>query len=121
MHLKIENKLTSWKIANYLFSHENKLFQLDSIFGLGPNLLNRSFLFLGTQKTKLVRHVSQSFRLKTSDFIFASFIYGPRLKNHQFMRIQYLRSVGNLSSFRRFKKLPLRGQRTKTNAKTVKR
>lgn len=101
---------------NYLFS---------KCFGIGFHRTQKIITKLGlpiNQLKKKLQHLPRSFRDKIySVLLECDFEMGASLRRSVTKRLKTLNALKNLRSFNYLNGLPVRGQRTKTNARTSKR
>lgn len=111
----------------YLFESElpeNKsiFFAMTHIFGLGKSKSNLLCKKLGFSKNFKIKHISkdQLFKFSTSLEIFNIYI-GSELKKFKLIKIKNLVTIKSFRGLRLKQGLPVRGQRTHTNARTARK
>jgi len=96
-------------------------FELQKIYGIGKCQSNMICDSLGLSEKTLVKDVSRLTYIKLQRLIQRELIIGADLKREIKENIQRHIVIGSYKGFRHVQKLPVRGQRTKTNAKTRKK
>lgn len=94
---------------------------LISIYGINRSKAFRIAANIGANPSSRVEDLSPNQVSKLSTFINENFIIESSLERNQGSFIQRLQSINCHRGIRHNRRLPLRGQRTRTNAKTVKR
>ena len=106
----------------FKFKNKNIFFNLLTVFGLGPRLGSflvkscglQTFVFFNDLKPTLVSKLSRF-------FFFLSLCLNDSLKQNQIDIFSKKLKIKHYKALRFVAKLPVRGQRTKTNAKTSKK
>ena len=101
---------------------QNKLVRigLTYIFGIGEKNSNDICKSLDIPSNKRVNELSDDEILKIREFIDKNFTVEGDLRREVSVNIKRLMDLGTNSGIRHRRKLPTRGQRTKTNARTRK-
>lgn len=108
-------------ILNTKLQKNNRLIKaLSKILGLGKNNLTLLEKEFGITKQMMVKQLRIFLKKKLSNYINKKFIYGQNLKLKLLSREIKLRNLKNYKSMRKRLNLPQRGQRTHTNARTIK-
>ena len=111
----------------YLFETkllENKsiFFALTSIYGIGRARSFKICKKLGFSTNLKVRDLSEEHTLKVAKLIeLSDFAITSELRKIQTLNLKRLVSIKSYRGIRRIKGLPVRGQRTHTNAKSARR
>lgn len=92
---------------------------LTYIYGIGRSRSNRILSALGMDPNKRAKELSESDIGKLKDYIEKSFTIEGELKHQQQMNIKRLKDIGCYRGVRHMKGLPVRGQKTRTNTRTV--
>ena len=93
---------------------------LTYIYGIGPSLANRICEGCNIDKNVRVSALSDDDVVGIRNYIRANCIVEADLRKEVAMNIKYLMDIGCYRGLRHRKKLPVRGQRTHTNARTRK-
>ena len=93
---------------------------LQYIYGIGNHYANKICKELNIEKSKRVNSLTDSEVLKIREFIDEKFIVEGDLRREISLNIKRLRDLGTYRGTRHRKKLPVRGQRTSSNARTRK-
>ncbi|QJC27369.1 30S ribosomal protein S13 [Anaplasma platys] len=93
---------------------------LTYIYGVGPSLANRICEGCNIDKNIRVSALGDDDVVGIRNFIRANCIVEADLRKEVAMNIKYLMDIGCYRGLRHRKKLPVRGQRTHTNARTRK-
>mgnify|MGYP001799560002 CR=1 FL=1 len=104
--------------------NENKklLYSLQGIYGFGSKISSKLIVSLGLSKLLKFKNLESFHLKKLLKIIFLlKLVYGSDLKQQSFESREKLRLIKHRRALRFFKGLPVRGQRTKTNAQTAKR
>lgn len=98
---------------------QNKRIQigLTAIYGIGRPLATKILTELGINADIKVKDLKESDLIKLRDHIAKIPVEGE-LRRKLFMDTKRLQEIGAYRGIRHRKKLPVRGQRTKTNART---
>ncbi len=111
----------------YLFETkllENKsiFFALSSIYGIGQARSFKICKKLGFSINLKVKNLSEEHTLKVAKLIeLSDFVITSELRKVQTLNLKRLVSIKSYRGIRRIKGLPVRGQRTHTNAKSARR
>lgn len=101
---------------------DNKLvYELLKVFGLGRSKSKYICGRFGLSQGMLVKDIDQGVLRDLFSYIERNFMINYELRNTVLYNIQFERTIKSYKGYRRFLKLPVRGQRTKSNAKTAKR
>ena len=91
---------------------------LQYIYGIGNHYADKICKELNIEKSKRVNSLTDSEVLKIREFIDEKFTVEGDLRREISLSIKRLRDLGTYRGTRHRKKLPVRGQRTSSNAKT---
>ena len=109
----------------YLFESElskNKslFFALTNIYGIGRTNAILICKKLGVSKNFKVKHLSKEQKRNLSKIIeLLNIKLASDLKKRRSLNLKKLISIKSYKGLRRYQKLPVRGQRTHTNSKTI--
>ena len=90
------------------------------IYGIGPTRANEIIEATGVDPDARVRDLTDSDVSKMREYISTSFTVEGDLRRQVQMNIKRLIEIGTYRGLRHRRGLPVRGQRTKTNARTRK-
>ena len=93
---------------------------LTYIYGIGSSISKQICQGLGIEKGKRVYDLNESEVAQIRDFIEKNYTVEGDLRREVSMNIKQLIDLGSYRGIRHRKKLPVRGQRTHTNARTRK-
>ena len=93
---------------------------LQYIYGIGDHYADKICKELNIEKSKRVNRLTDSEVLKIREFIDEKFTVEGDLRREISLNIKRLRDLGTYRGTRHRKKLPVRGQRTSSNARTRK-
>ena len=93
---------------------------LQYIYGIGNHYADKICKELNIEKSKRVNSLTDSEVLKIREFIDEKFTVEGDLRREISLSIKRLRDLGTYRGTRHRKKLPVRGQRTSSNARTRK-
>ena len=93
---------------------------LQYIYGIGNHYADKICKELNIEKSKRVNSLTDSEVLKIREFIDEKFTVEGDLRREISLNIKRLRDLGTYRGTRHRKKLPARGQRTSSNARTRK-
>ena len=93
---------------------------LTYIFGIGPKIANDICTKASIDKTKRVNELNEDEVSKIREIVESSYSVEGDLRRKISMDIKRLNDLGCYRGLRHRKKLPVRGQRTHTNARTRK-
>ncbi len=99
--------------------HKHAEIGLTSIFGIGRTRARQICEACGIELTKKIKDLSDAELEKVRDVVNTYTIEGD-LRRETTMNIKRLMDIGCYRGFRHRRGLPVRGQRTKTNARTRK-
>ena len=101
---------------------QNKLVQvgLTYIYGIGDKFSKKICDSLEISKSKRVNELTDDQILKIREYIDKNFIVEGDLRRENFLSIKRLVDLATYRGSRHRKKLPVRGQRTRCNARTRK-
>ncbi len=92
---------------------------LTYIFGIGRSTADKVLDKLGIDKNTRVNKMSAEDIVKLRNEIEDNYILEGELKRQVMMNIKRLKEIGSYRGLRHSRGLPVRGQRTKTNTRTV--
>lgn len=92
---------------------------LTSIYGIGRSLSGKILNTLKIEKDTKVRDLTGTEEQKLREHIEKNLKVEGELKREVVMNIKHLKDIGTYRGSRHAKNLPVRGQRTKTNSRTV--
>lgn len=92
---------------------------LTQIYGIGRNLSRRIVAQLGLQPLTLVRDLTATEKNKIRDYVEDKIKVEGELRREIAMNIKHYKDISSYRGLRHSKHLPVRGQRTKTNSRTV--
>ena len=95
------------------------LYALTYIFGIGKSLAGKILAETKISETKKASELTPQEISNLKDYIEKNFKIEGDLRRERMMNIKRLKDVGCWRGFRHIKGLPVRGQRTKTNTRTV--
>jgi len=93
---------------------------LTYVYGIGATTAEKVCSSLGIPSSKRVHELDESEVAKIRDFIERNYTVEGDLRREVSMNIKQLVDLGSYRGVRHRKKLPVRGQRTHTNARTRK-
>jgi small subunit ribosomal protein S13 len=93
---------------------------LQYIYGIGDHYAEKICKELNIDKSKRVNNLTEDEVLKVREFIDKSYSVEGDLRREISLNIKRLRDLGTYRGTRHRKKLPVRGQRTHSNARTRK-
>jgi len=93
---------------------------LTYIYGIGPTTANEICKFVGISDDKRVNKLADDEVLKIREYIEKKYKVEGDLRSEASLNIKRLTDLGTYRGLRHRKKLPVRGQRTHTNARTRK-
>ena len=93
---------------------------LTYIYGIGRSTSNRLLSELGIEQDRKVRDLTEEEVVKLRDLIDNSVIVEGDLRRERSQNIKRLQEIGCYRGLRHRRGLPVRGQNTKTNARTRK-
>lgn len=109
-------------IANtYLAQHQKLSIALQQIYGIGPHLASQICDRLGLNSHIKVSQLTRNQTERLSQLISQLYITGPKLNRIIRQDMARYISISCYRGFRYIQKLPVRGQRTHTNAQTSRR
>jgi len=94
---------------------------IQKIYGIGPHLANQICDQLGMGENYTIKNCTKTQLDKLSQLIFQSYITGSELQQLIIKDKEHFNEIGCYKGLRQISKLPVRGQRTKTNAKTCRK
>ena len=92
---------------------------LTSIYGIGMSLSERILKELGIDSGTKTRELTSAEEQKLRDYIEKNVKVEGELRREVVMNIKRLKDIGCYRGLRHTRNLPVRGQRTKTNSRTV--
>ena len=93
---------------------------LTYIFGIGPKIANDICLKASIEKSKRVNQLNEEEISKIRELVDKNIVVEGDLRREIATNIKRLNDLGSYRGLRHRKKLPVRGQRTHTNARTRK-
>lgn len=94
---------------------------LQYIYGIGSHIANKICLTLNIKQSMRVKELSGEDIIKIRDYIDTNLIVEGDLRREKALSIKRLQEIACFRGLRHRFRLPCRGQRTHTNAKTCKR
>lgn len=114
--------MNTFKVANFdLPGSKNIIYSLSLIYGIGLSTAKKIVDDLKLNSRKKLEDFDDDSRRKMTDYIRANFVIGNDLKNKVKDNILIKIKKGIYQGNRHAAGLPVRGQRTSTNAQTAKR
>ena len=108
------------RIAGVNIPENKKIeFALTYIYGIGRTLSVKILQKAGIDKNIRANQLSADDINKLRDFIEKTLKVEGDLRREKMMNIKRLKDIGSYRGIRHIKGLPVRGQRTKTNTRTV--
>ena len=101
-------------------SNKRLVIALSYIFGIGKKFSNDIFTSVNIDKNKRVSSLTEDEIIKIREFIDKSYVVEGDLRRSVSSNIKRLTDLGCYRGLRHRNKLPVRGQRTHTNARTRK-
>ena len=101
-------------------SSKRLVIALTYIYGIGKKFSNQICASVGIDKNKRVNDLTEDETIKIREFIDKSFVVEGDLRRSVSTNIKRLTDLGCYRGLRHRNKLPVRGQRTHTNARTRK-
>mgnify|MGYP001604599869 CR=1 FL=1 len=100
---------------------ENKQIEiaLTYIYGIGRSLTRKILIIAGIEPTKKASELTSQEVAKLKDIIEKDYKVEVELRREIMTNIKRLKDVGTWRGIRHIKGLPVRGQRTRTNTRTV--
>lgn len=103
-----------------LIDKDRIVYALTSIYGVGFSRSRQVLEFLKIDKTKRVKDLTEAEIKLLQDYIEKEFKVEGDLRLEINENIKRLREIGSYRGFRHLRGLPVRGQRTRSNARTRK-
>jgi small subunit ribosomal protein S13 len=94
---------------------------LSYIKGIGRSRSNLICNRLNIDESTYMSELSKTQISNITNYIQKHYKTGPKIDNDRILNIRALIKISSYRGLRHFKGLPVRGQRTKTNAKTVRK
>ncbi len=94
-------------------------FSLVYIYGIGHSLSGKILAEAGIEPSKKASQLTPQEIAKLKDIIEKKYKIEGELRRTKMMNIKRLKDIGSWRGLRHLKGLPVRGQRTKTNTRTV--
>lgn len=108
------------RIAGVLLpNHQRIAFALPLIYGIGPSLARRILTDAKVEPDAKTSELTESEVAKLRDLIEKRYRVEGDLKREILLNIKRLKEIGSYRGSRHSHNLPVRGQRTKTNSRTV--
>lgn len=92
---------------------------LGYLYGIGPALAEKIIAAAGITDNPRVQDLTESQATKLRELIEKNYKVEGDLKREVLLNIKRLKEIGSYRGSRHSKNLPVRGQRTKTNSRTV--
>lgn len=92
---------------------------LTGIYGIGRSLSLQILLKLKIKPDVMARDLTEGEEKKLRDYIETNFKVEGDLRRDKAQNIKHMKDVSSYRGTRHIKRLPARGQRTKTNSRTV--
>jgi len=92
---------------------------LPYIYGVGLQLSRKALAATGVDPNKRAKDLTPEEENKLRTYIEKTFKTEGQLRQEVIMNIKVLRDIGSRRGYRHSRGLPVRGQRTKTNSRTV--
>lgn len=92
---------------------------LTYIYGIGPTQSKRILEMTKIDESKRAKDLTAEEVGKLREVIEKDFIVEGTLRKDRMMNIKHMRDVGTYRGMRHSRKLPVNGQRTKSNSRTV--
>ncbi|AUG91524.1 30S ribosomal protein S13 [Candidatus Hodgkinia cicadicola] len=101
---------------------ENKpaVASLQQVYGVGKSVAQSVVASLGVRRGTLLRELSMSHRFRIRQIMEQQLKLGDALKQQISENITMLKTIGCYRGLRHRRNLPVRGQRTRSNARTCK-
>jgi small subunit ribosomal protein S13 len=93
---------------------------LTYIYGIGRSTSNRLLAEVGVERDRKVRDLTEEEVVKLRDLIDSSLTVEGDLRRERSQNVKRLQEIGCYRGLRHRRGLPVRGQKTKTNARTRK-
>jgi small subunit ribosomal protein S13 len=108
------------RIAGINLPDEKKIeVALTYVYGIGPSTSRKILKLLGIDGDTRTKQLSSADANKLRDEIEKKYKVEGELKHEVKMNVKRLKEVGSYRGTRHMRGLPVRGQRTKTNSRTV--
>lgn len=108
------------RIAGVNISEQKKIaFSLCNIYGIGRSRAGKILLAAQVDPAKKTSALTPDEVARIRDFIERNFRVEGELRQQIMGNIKLLKDVGTYRGLRHAKRLPVRGQRTKTNSRTI--
>jgi small subunit ribosomal protein S13 len=92
---------------------------LPYIYGIGPSLSRKILNITGVDPNKRTKDLTEQDVAKLREVIEKQYKVEGSLRQQILMDIKRLKEIGSYRGLRHIKGLPARGQRTKTNSRTI--
>ena len=93
---------------------------LTAIYGIGRTSARKIMAEVGIEPTRRIKDLTEEEEAKIREIIERDYVVEGDLKREVSLNIKRLMEIGCYRGIRHKRKLPVRGQRTKTNARTRK-
>ncbi|MDO8509956.1 MAG: 30S ribosomal protein S13 [bacterium] len=108
------------RIASTNIPNEKKIgISLRYIFGVGPTLANKVLALAGIDPNVRTKALSEADQDKIRAIVEKNYVVEGDLKREIQSNIKRLKDIKSYRGIRHMRHLPVRGQRTKTNTRTV--
>ena len=116
----VKGKTTMPRIAGVNIPEQKQIeFSLTYIYGIGRSLSRKILAEAGIEPSKKASQLAPQEIAKLKDIIEKKYKIEGELRRDRMMNIKRLKDIGSWRGLRHIKGLPVRGQRTKTNTRTV--
>lgn len=108
------------RIAGYVLPQQKKIeYALPYLYGIGLPLARKILLSVSINPETRTKDLTEGEGNKLREFIEKNYRVEGDLRREVQGNIKHHKEIGNYRGSRHIKKLPARGQRTKTNSRTV--
>lgn len=90
------------------------------VYGIGPALARRTLTAVGVDAGKRAKTLTEDELSRIASFIEKNYVVEGVLRRQVQQNIQRLKEINTYRGYRHKRNLPVRGQRTRTNARTRK-
>ncbi len=108
------------RIAGYVLPQQKKIeYALPYLYGIGLTSARKALDAVGVDGNKRTKDLTESEGNKLREYIEKNFRVEGDLRREIQTNIKHHKEIGDYRGSRHVKKLPVHGQRTKTNSRTV--